>query len=179
MEVIKMNRRLFFILPDIVSAHAMMDKLLLARVDANHIHFLARPNMPMGDLPEATISERTDLIEGWEIGMRLGALVGFIAGLISISIPAWWYTKPLPIFTTLLICTILGILCGGIWTALLATSIPNARLKPFENQIAQGKVLMIVHAPFHRIQQLQQLILDEHSEITYKGIWPTDHVIFP
>ena len=59
-----MNRRLYFILPDIVSAHAMMDDLLFARVDAKRIHFLARLGTPMGDLPEATISERTDLIEG-------------------------------------------------------------------------------------------------------------------
>ena len=174
-----MNRRLFFILPDTMSAHAMMDDLLLARVEAKRIHFLAKPGTLMGDLPEATISERTDLIEGWEIGMGLGALLGLILGLIAILIPTWWYTHPIPTFATVFICTLVGFICGGFWTAIVATTIPNARLKPFENQIAQGKVLMIVLAPFHRIQELRQLILDEHPEVAYRGIWPTDHVIFP
>ncbi|MGZ8270921.1 MAG: hypothetical protein ACXW1T_06920, partial [Methylophilus sp.] len=63
-----MNRRLYFILPDVVSAHEMMDNLLLARVDANRIHFIAKPGPLMGNLPEASISERTDMIDGWEIG---------------------------------------------------------------------------------------------------------------
>ncbi len=82
-----MNCRLYFMLPDVESAHAMMSDLLLARVNAKRIHFLAKSGTPMGDLPEATVSERSDLIEGWEIGMGLGALFGLVAGLVAISIP--------------------------------------------------------------------------------------------
>ena len=174
-----MKRRLYFILPDIVSAHAMMDDLLLARVDAKRIHFLAKPGMPMGDLPEATISERTDMIEGWEIGMGLGALLGLILGLIAILIPTWWYTQPIPTFATVAICTLVGFVSGGFWTAIVATTIPNTRLKPFEDQIAQGKVLMIVLAPFHRINEIRELVERKHPEVTYRGIWPADHVMFP
>jgi len=77
-----MNRRLYFMLPDVKSAHTMLDDLLLARVNANRIHFMAKPDTPMGDLPEATLSERTDLIEGWEVGMGLGTLVGFASSLV-------------------------------------------------------------------------------------------------
>ncbi len=174
-----MNRRLYFMLSDVKSAHAMMDELLLARVDAKHIHFLAKHGTPMGDLPEATISERTDLIEGWEIGMGLGALLGLILGLIALSIPIWWYTQPLPTVTTLLICTLIGFLGGGFWTAVVATTIPNARLKPFENQMAKGKVLMIVLVPFHRIKEIRELVVKRHHETAYRGTWPTDHVMFP
>ncbi len=38
---------------------------------------------------------------------------------------------------------------------------------------------MIVLTPFHRIQELRQLILDGHPGVGYRGIWPTDYVIFP
>jgi hypothetical protein len=178
-EEFRMNRRLYFILPDVASAHEMMDNLLLARVDANRIHFLARLGTPMGNLPEASISERTDMIDGWEIGMGLGAMVGLIAGLVSLSIPTWWYTKPVPMVATLMICTLVGFIGGGFWTAILATNLPNARLKPFERHIAEGKVLMIVLAPFHRVNEIRKLVERKQPEVDYKGTWPTDHVFFP
>ncbi|MSP85810.1 MAG: hypothetical protein EXR38_01960 [Methylotenera sp.] len=174
-----MKRRLYFLLPGVNSARKMMDDLLLARVNADSIHFLAKPGTPMGDLPEATISERTDLIEGWEIGMGLGALLGLALGLIALSIPTWWYTVPLPTVTTLLICTLAGLLVGGLMTALVATTIPNAQLKQFEGQVAKGQVLMMVLAPFHQVREIRQKIVDGHPEADYRGTWPTDHVIFP
>jgi hypothetical protein len=178
-EEFRMNRRLYFILPDIGSAHEMMDNLLLARVDANRIHFLAKLGTPLGDLPEASISERTDMIDGWEIGMGLGAMVGLIAGLVSLSIPTWWYTKPVPMVATLMVCTLVGFIGGGFWTAILATNIPNARLKPFERHIAEGKVLMIVLTPFHRVNEIRKLVESKQPEVVYRGTWPTDHVYFP
>lgn len=174
-----MNRRLYFMLPDIDSAHAMLDDLLLARVNADRIHFLARPGTPMENLPEAAISERTDLIEGWEIGMGLGALTGLVAGLVAISIPTWWYTKPIPVIATMLICALVGLLAGGMWTALVATNIPNTQLKQFEGRIAKGQVLMMVLAPFHRVQEVRKLVAEKHPEAAYSGIWPTEHVMFP
>lgn len=174
-----MKRRLYFLLPDVESAHAMMHDLLLARVNADSIHFLAKPGAPMGDLPEATISERTDLIEGLEIGMGLGSLLGLALGLVALSIPTWWYTAPLPTITTLLIFTLAGLLVGGFMTALVATTIPNARLKQFEGRIAKGQVLMMVLAPFHRVREVRQKIVHGHPEADYRGTWPTDHVIFP
>jgi len=174
-----MNRRLYFILPDVASAHATLDDLLLARVNANRIHFLAKAGTDMGDLPEATISERSDLIDGWEIGMGLGALLGLILGLAAISVPVWWYTAPIPTFPTLVICILVGIIGGGFWTAVVASTIPNVRLKPFEKQIAKGKVLMMVLVPFHRINDVRALVLKKHPEAAYRGTWPTDHVMFP
>ncbi|ADI29230.1 hypothetical protein [Methylotenera versatilis] len=174
-----MNRRLYFVLPDVVSAHGMFDDLLLARVNANHIHFLANESTKLGDLPAATISERSDLIEGWEIGMGLGALLGLILGLVALAVPVWWYTQPLPTFATLAICTLVGFMGGGFWTAVVATTIPNVRLKPFEKQISRGKVLMMVLVPFHRINEIRELVIKKHPEAAYSGTWPTDHVMFP
>lgn len=174
-----MKRRLYFLLPGVNSARKMMDDLLLARVNADSIHFLGNPDTPLGDLPEATISERTDLIEGWEIGMGLGAILGFTLGLIALLVPTWWYTTPLPTTTTLLICTFVGILIGGLMTAIIATTIPNTQLRRFEGQIARGQVLMIVLAPFHRVHEIRQKVVNTHPEVAYWGTWPTDHVIFP
>lgn len=174
-----MNRRVYFMLPDVEDAHAMMDEMLLARVNANHIHFLAKPGTDLGDLPEASITERTDLLEGWEIGTGLGAVLGFLAGLLAVWIPPWPFVdEPVP-WIAVPICTLVGLISGGLWTGLVASAIPDHRLKPFEAEIAQGKVLMMVLVPFHRAQEIRAMVARKHPEAIYDGTSPTEHVIFP
>jgi len=36
-----MRRRLYFVLPDVECARAMLNDLLLARIECRHIHFLS------------------------------------------------------------------------------------------------------------------------------------------
>lgn len=175
-----MNRRLYFLLPDVTSAHEIMHDLLLARVNDKHIHFIARPGMPLGDLPEATLSERTELlVKGWETGVGLGALFGIIAGLLAMAISTWWVTVPVPIIIIVSICVAIGFASAGLWTELIASAVANYRLKPFKKQIAHGKVLMIVLVPFHRVKDIRTLVAKKHPEANYKGTWPSDHVMFP
>ena len=50
-----MKRKLYFMLPDIKTAHQMMDQMLLARIEDRNIHFLAKPEISLGDLPEASV----------------------------------------------------------------------------------------------------------------------------
>lgn len=174
-----MKRRLYFLLPNVNSAHSMMHDLLLARVNADTIHFVAKPGVSLGDLPKATVFERTDMFEGGEVGMALGALLGFLLGLLSLLVPTWWYTEPLPVIPILVICTITGLLVGGLMTGWMATTIPNTQLKQFEGALAQGKVLMIVLSPFHRVKEIRNRVLKGHPDVAYEGTWPTDHIIFP
>lgn len=46
-----MNRRLYFVLPDVQSAERTMDDLLLARIEA-------RRDLDLGKLPEATFLQK-------------------------------------------------------------------------------------------------------------------------
>jgi len=173
-----MNRRLYFMLPDVEDAHVMMDEMLLARVNADHIHFLAREGTDMGDLPEASITERTDFIDGWEIGMGLGTLLGLVAGILATIIPPWPFDDAFPRIG-ILVCMLVGLIGGGLWTAIVASAIPNVRLQRFLPDIESGKVLMMVLVPFHRAEEIRRLVAKRHPEAAYSGTWPTDHVVFP
>jgi tetrahydromethanopterin S-methyltransferase subunit G len=173
-----MNRRLYFMLPDVDSAHAMMDEMLLARVNADHVHFLAKEGTDLGDLPEATVSERTDMIDGWEIGMGLGALLGLVVGLLATWIPPWPFDNAFP-RVGIVICILIGLAAGGLWTAIVASAIPNVRLQRFLPAIERGRILMMVLVPFHRAQQIRELVMRRHPEAHYSGTWPTDHAVFP
>src|SRR6476469_5636464 len=58
------RQRLYYLLPDVASAQEMMNELLLARIEARHMHFLAKRGTPLGDLPEASVLQKTDIVPG-------------------------------------------------------------------------------------------------------------------
>ena len=51
-----MNRRLYFILPDVDISRKVENDLLLARIGGQHMHFLGKRGTELLDLPEATSS---------------------------------------------------------------------------------------------------------------------------
>ena len=73
-------RRIYFLLPEVASARAIVDELLLARVEERHIHIVAREDTPLEDLPEAGVAQRSDLIPAIEKGLAAGGLSGLLAG---------------------------------------------------------------------------------------------------
>lgn len=153
-----------------------MDELLLARVEANHIHFLARPGTPVEDLPAANAVEKTDMLHGGEVGMALGAGLGLLAGVLAVLFPPWYVPVP---WIAIPICILVGALAGAWWTGMVASAIPNTRLEAFRKQIEHGRVLMMVSVPFRRAQEIRDLVTKRHPEAAYGGTWPTDHVVFP
>ncbi len=48
-------RGIHFLVPDTAAAKAIIDELLLARVEERHIHVVAREGTPLEDLPEAEL----------------------------------------------------------------------------------------------------------------------------
>jgi len=171
-----MRRRLYFVLPDIKSAQVMMNELLLARISANHIHFLARPDKSLGDLPAATVLERSEVAFCASVGMLLGAVLGALAGVLAIMVP-WWFG---PVSTAIIPYTMLiGAVASAMWAGTLATGVPNHRLEAYKQPINAGKVLMIVSVPLHRLMEIRDILIKRHPEAAYEGTWPTDHVLFP
>ena len=73
-----MRRRLYFLLPDMPSAHGMLDEMLLARIEVRHIRFLARRGTLDGNLPEAGMLQKTDFVHGAQTGIMVGGLCGTI-----------------------------------------------------------------------------------------------------
>ena len=82
-----MRRRLYFLLPDIDSAHRTADDLLLARVEDRHMRFLAKRGTDLGELHEAGYFDKTDLVHGAGVGLGLGAAAGMIVGALVVAYP--------------------------------------------------------------------------------------------
>jgi hypothetical protein len=165
-----MRRRLYFVLPDVESATQMFNDLLLARIEYKHIHFLARPDIPLGDLPEATVLQKTDIVHGAELGMMIGGAAGVIGGVLAVLFPPGGISLQLG---AVLLAALGGALFGMWVSSMAASAIPNSRLRPFEKAIERGQVLMMVDVPLYRVAATRDLVVSRHPEALSGGVEPT------
>jgi hypothetical protein len=171
-----MRRKLYFVLPDVKCAKVVMDGLLLARIDDGHIHFHANSDSNLGNLPRANVLEKSDMVYGVAGGMLCGAFFGLLGGLLAYMAPSWFGHVTLAVIP---FSMSVGAVACAAWAGALAAGVPSHKLEPFKRDIENGSVLLIVSVPLHRLSEIRNLLAKKHPEATYRGIWPTDHVIFP
>lgn len=165
-----MRRRLYFMLPDLPTAQRMMDDLLLARIEARHIHFLARPGIDLGDLPEASVLQKSDIVHGAEMGILIGGVAGMIGGLVMVLFPPEGASLKL---VTILITALLGAFFGTWVASMKGSSVPNSRLKSYQNDIEAGRILMIVDVPFDQVQKVCTLVHNRDPQVVTGAPDPT------
>ena len=171
-----MRRRLYFVVPDLRSAELVMNELLLARIEASHIHFHAKPDKHLGDLPKANILEKSDVVYGGVGGLLFGAGFGFLGGLLAYFVP-WWFG---PVSLTIIpYCMLIGGVACAAWAGALASGVPGHHLERYKEHIETGKILMMVSVPLLRLTEIRELLRRTHPEAAYSGIWPAEHVMFP
>jgi len=164
-----MRRRLYFMLPDVSSARALLDELLLARIEERRMHFWAKDGAPLPDMPEASFLQKTDLVHGVESGIVVGGGIGVILGILLVQFPP----DGLQLSTMVVLATgLTGALFGAWVSGMVAAAIPNSRLKSFLGGIEKGQVLLMVDVPFKRIAEIEALIAKRHPEIRYGGMEP-------
>lgn len=164
-----MRRRLYFVLPNIPSARAMLDELLLARVEERHIHFMAKEGSLPPDMPDANFLMKTDLVHGAQMGMMIGGMAGLCAGVLLVLFPP----EGLTLQTIAILIAGLGGAVFGAWASgMNAAAIPNSRLRAFSQRIEQGQVLLIIDLPLSKIGEIEEMIKRRHPEISFGGQEP-------
>ena len=166
-----MKRRLYFLLPAVSDAKTVHNELLLARIEERNMHVLARDDISLVGLPEASILEKSDLIHGLQLGFIVG---GFTS--IVLSTASYYFGMIVPGWETL---SMGGIIVGGAflgsWTSsMIAVNVQNTRLKKFMKDVSSGQILYMVDVPVHRVEEITNLVHSKHPEASIKGI---DHTI--
>lgn len=161
-----MRRRLYFVLPDVASARATANDLLLARVEDRHMRFLARRGTDLGELHEASHLEKTDLWHGAGVGLALGGVVGLALGVLIVVYPLEG-THPHPI--AVLFAAVAGAVLGAWAASMAAAAVPNSRLAAFQDDIAGGRILLMVDVPYAQTEQVRDLVRARHPEADARG----------
>ncbi|MFP5348298.1 MAG: DUF1269 domain-containing protein [Gammaproteobacteria bacterium] len=164
------RRRLYFLLPDVQRARTVFKELLLARIEERHVHVLAREGTALGDLPEATLLQKSDAVHASGLGLVVGGATGAIAGTVVMLFPLSGLAMGLSV---VLAMALLGAVMG-IWVSgMIGSSTPNTHLEAFREDIERGKVLMIVDVPSDRTDEISRMIRSQHPEADMRGLDPT------
>lgn len=163
-----MRRRLYFVLPDRTSAEKIEEELLLARIDDDHIHFMA--TVELEGLPQASLLQSSDLTHGMALGLVCGGLTGAAVGLLLYLYPD--VRSDVGLGLTLLLAIAGAVF--GVWVgSLVGVSVPNSRLKTFERDINEGHILLMVDVPKERVTEITALIKGHHPEAEVRGVDPS------
>lgn len=162
-------RREYFLVPDIETARKIVHELLLSHVEERYIHLIARDDIPLEDLPEATLAQKSDFVPALEKGVLGGAYTGLAAGLIVMTFP------PAGMVIgggALLAMIAAGATVGGMMSTLVGVGLPSSRLEKFEQAIKAGEILILVDIPRKRQDEIQEIVTKHHPEAEFDGIEP-------
>jgi len=162
-------RRIYFLAPNVASARAIVNDLLLARIDERHIHVLARDTVPLEDLPAAGLAQRSDLIPSLERGAAAGGVIGLLAGVAAVTFPPAGLALG---GGALLGMALLGTGLGAWISSMIGVGIPNSRLAQFEEAIARGELLLMIDVPRARVEEIEAVIRRHHPEAELEGVEP-------
>lgn len=165
-----MRRRMYFVLPNTASAKQIVNDLLLARIEDRHMHFLAKEGVSLDGLHEASILQKSDIVHGAESGIVIGGVAGIVAGVAVMLFPPTGASMQL---VTVLITAVLGSVFGAWVSSMIASSVPNSRLREFEHEIESGKILLMVDVPAARVAEIRELFGKRHPEASGRGQEPT------
>lgn len=164
-----MNRRLYFMLPSVASAEKTANDLLLARIEDKRMHFMAEPGTHLGSLHEAGYGLRNDVLRGAEVGLISGGLFGLVVGIVLYAIqPVGIVLQPVIVLAMAVLFAVLG----AWFSSMIGIALPNSQLSQFEEEITQGKVLLIIDVPRGRVDEIRSLIGRTHPEATSRGFEP-------
>jgi hypothetical protein len=161
-------RRLYFLLPDLTLTHKVVDELLLSHIPEKHIHVIASEGTSLGDLPEATLIQKSDFVPAMERGLALGGATGVVAGLIAVAIPGVVVAGG-----ALLAMGVVGAGMGAWLGGMIGMDVENSQVKKFEQAVQAGQILMLVDVPKDRVEKVQASIREHHPEVDFEGTEPT------
>mgnify|MGYP000179712958 FL=1 len=156
-----MKRRLYFVLPDLASAKQIVNDLLLARIEDRHMHFHAKDGVSLDGLHQANLFQTSDIVHGAESGLVVGGVAGVMAGIAVMLFPPTGVSMQL---VTVLISAVLGSVFGVWVSSMIASSVPNSRLREYERDIEAGKILLMVDVPASRVGEIRDLFAMRHPE---------------
>lgn len=165
-----MRRRLYFLLPDVVSARRTAEDLLLARAEHRHMHVLARRGTDLAGLHEANPLQKTDLVAGGARGMVIGGVIGMAAGVAAVLAPPGGAALE---WVAVLVAGLVGALIGTWIGSLAGAGAPNSRLRRFDRDFEAGKVLLMVDVPFARVDEIRAVVRRGHPEASGGTVEPT------
>lgn len=153
------NPRLFCLVANPDMARAVVKTLQQAQLEPPAVRVIARRETLLVDLPEASLRERSGIVEAAKRGVLMGSVGGVITGIVA----AIELTVP-----TLFACALVvgGGIAGsafGAWaSAMMGIEEPHSTIRPYQQAIESGQVLVLVDVERDQVSAIKNLIRRQH-----------------
>lgn len=130
-----------------------MDAARRAGVADDDVSLIARSDIELDAIPDDRKVVDGDFYPAAIRGVTGGAVFGLLAGIVAVVVP--------PIGLTLAgvgVTTLAGAAVGGWATALAGSAVPDPVRREFEEDIAQGKILVVLDAEKEVLEQADSLV---------------------
>jgi len=138
-----MRKRIYCLMPEIERCKSLVRELRESGLSDKLIHIVAREDLHIEGIRDASVAIRTNLVQGAELGLGLGGVAGMIGGLLAVTFPPSGLI--LGGGAILLTSTLAGAGIGGIISALIASGIPKEEVESAWYEIEQGQILVVLH----------------------------------
>ncbi|MES1941292.1 hypothetical protein T5B8_13690 [Salinisphaera sp. T5B8] len=150
-----MSRRLYFLVPNIDTAHAVVDKLKQNDVSEDDMSVVARDSVQTSGLPQADVSQTSDLVGSAERGAAAGGVTGVVAGLAAMAFPP----AGLAIGGGLVAATgVVGAGFGAWASSMIGIRHDNEQIETYEKALDDGQVLIMVDVAAERVDEIERVI---------------------
>ena len=163
-------RRLYFLVPDPSIGKAVVDELLLAHVEWRHIHVAAKRGTPLGELPEASFWQESDIVPAMLRAVPMGGGAGILCGLVAMVI------EPHLVLAggaVLLASSLAGVGLGTFLGGMVGINIGSTRLKAYEEAIERGQLLVIADVARDQVDAISERIRKVNAGIVPEGTEPS------
>jgi len=155
-------KRLYFMLPDTESCKKVVAELEKAGIPEQHLHVVASLAIPLEELPEANLLQKTELTHGIEKGVALGGVAGLLGGLLVVAFPVTGLALGGAALLTAV--TAGGAGFGALAMGLISKDIHSTKLAAFERDIERGHILLMVDVPKQEVEHWKKLVIEHHPE---------------
>jgi hypothetical protein len=163
---------LYFLVPNQGITHKVVEELHERGLDDDAIGVIARDDIELQDLPEADVSEISDVKPSARRGIAVGGATGLMAGLVVNIVPGGLALGGV----ALAAATVAGSAFGAWVSSLVGVSVPNSEVETYRQAIDHGQILMVVHTGKADNDDLRSAITKHHPEVVFGG---EEHVLPP
>ncbi len=158
--------RIYFLVPNIDTAHKIVNELTESNMDEKHIHIISNETTKLDALPEATLMQKSDFIPAFKRGIAIGGTTGLLAGLVTLVVPGGVALSG----GAILACVVAGAGVGSWLGSMVALEVPNTRHEEFEEAIKQGHLLMLLDVPEEKLPSIEMTVIRHYPEATLEKI---------
>ena len=168
-----MERRLYFLLPDVAHTRAVVAKLETNGIERKYTHVIAPQGIDLEGLPLASTNQRMDLGARLETIFWDGNLVLFFLAsmtlivLILMNVSGFWLVVPSIIMLTTFIV--------GVG---FSKYIPNVHLSEFADALRHQEIVLLVDVRVGQVARVEYLMLHYHPVAVAGGVgWRVDGLL--